>query len=234
MGRRGPKPKSKVKIEWSANFAYAVGLIATDGCLSKDGSRITFVSKDIEQIYNFLRCLDISVAIGTTKSGYNGNIAWRLQFCDGNFHFFLRSIGIHPTKSKTIGEIAISEKYFFDFLRGCFDGDGTVYSYWDKRWKSSFMYYLEFASASREYVYWLRSKITDLAGVLGHITNDGVGKTLQLKYAKRESLLIIKKMYYSTEIVCLSRKRLKIERILSIVGKQSNKAVAFDNHARVL
>jgi len=29
MGLRGPKPKGKVKLEWSANFAYAIGLLAT-------------------------------------------------------------------------------------------------------------------------------------------------------------------------------------------------------------
>ncbi len=30
MGKRGAKPQGKVKIKWSPNFAYAVGLITTD------------------------------------------------------------------------------------------------------------------------------------------------------------------------------------------------------------
>jgi hypothetical protein len=31
MGKMGPKPKGKVKIKWSANFAYAIGLLTTSG-----------------------------------------------------------------------------------------------------------------------------------------------------------------------------------------------------------
>jgi hypothetical protein len=33
-------------IEWSPRLAYAVGLIATDGCLYGDGRHIAFISKD--------------------------------------------------------------------------------------------------------------------------------------------------------------------------------------------
>lgn len=46
------KPKGKVKIEWNENFAYAIGLIVTDGSLSIDGRHINFTSKDLEQIQN--------------------------------------------------------------------------------------------------------------------------------------------------------------------------------------
>ena len=53
MGQRGAKPKGKVKIKWSADFAYAIGLIMTDGNLSPDGRHLCFTSKDIEQINNY-------------------------------------------------------------------------------------------------------------------------------------------------------------------------------------
>ncbi len=36
-------------MKWTANLAYAVGLITTDGCLSKDGRHIDLTSKDLEQ-----------------------------------------------------------------------------------------------------------------------------------------------------------------------------------------
>ena len=48
----------KVHIKWSDNFAYAIGLIASDGCLSKDGRHIYFTSKDkhlVENLKNALR-----------------------------------------------------------------------------------------------------------------------------------------------------------------------------------
>jgi|GEM_PF-6880393 len=35
MGKRGPKPKKSIEIVWSTEFAYAVGLLVTDGSLNK-------------------------------------------------------------------------------------------------------------------------------------------------------------------------------------------------------
>ncbi len=219
MGIRGPKPKAKVKIKWSASFAYAIGLIVTDGNLSQKGSSITFVSKDIEQIHNFNKCLDINIKIGIHHSGSTTNKAHRVQFKDVLFFKFLNGIGIHPAKSKTIREVRIPEKYFFDFLRGCFDGDGTVYSYWDKRWKSSFMFYVSFISASEYYVLWLQNEIYKLLNIKGHITSNGKKICRQLKYAKSDSLIIIRKMYENKNCVHLGRKKLKIDKILAIVGE---------------
>ena len=146
MGKRGPKPKGKVKIKWSADFAYAVGLITTDGCLSKSGRHILFVSTEKEQISNYMRALGIENIIGRTTSSYTNKKAFRVQFSDVLFYKFLLEIGLTPAKSLTIKQVAVPERYFFDFLRGCFDGDGCSYSYWDPRWKSSFMFYISFAS----------------------------------------------------------------------------------------
>jgi len=221
MGKRGPKPKGKVKIKWSADFAYIVGLIVTDGNLSSDGRHITFVSKDIEQINNFKKCLGLrDIKTGKNFSGYNRQFAHRVQFGDILFYNFLLSIGITPNKSKTIGRIDIPDKHFFDFLRGCFDGDGCTYSYWDPRWKSSFMFYTEFVSAGGKHISWLRETIFQKIGIYGHVTKDSKGSTYQLKYAKKESLILLKKMYYSTSNLFLSRKKLKIDKMLGIVGKR--------------
>lgn len=133
MVKLGQRPKGKVHIEWSADFAYAIGLIASGGCLSKDERHISFVSKDMDQVLNYQKCLRTSSKIGISKSGM-GIGAFRVQFSGAHFYGFLLSIGLTPAKSKTIGKLLIPDEYFFDFLRGSFDGDGGTYSYWDKRW----------------------------------------------------------------------------------------------------
>ncbi len=67
-----------------------------------------------------------------------------------------------------------------------------------------------------------------MTGVQGHITGKGKEHTVyQLKYAKKESLILLRKVYYSRQAMHLKRKRLKIEKMLSIVGEQLY-------HARVL
>lgn len=156
--RRGPKPKGKVGITWSENFAYAIGLICSDGCVYNNNRHVSLTSLDIEQLHNFNKALNIDVKI-STKKGAGGTSCTHIQFSDSLFHTFLISIGITPAKSQTIGVVKIPRKYFFDFFRGCFDGDGSFYSYYDKRWKSSFMFYFTLASASPIFLGWIRDEL---------------------------------------------------------------------------
>src|SRR3989338_2478650 len=213
------KPQNKVKIEWSPKFAYAIGLLTTDGNLSPDGRHFDFTSQDAEQLKNFMDCLGIKVKIGLKTSGFTKKKLTRIQFGDINFYRFLLTIGLMSRKSKILSGVAMPDKYFFDFLRGHFDGDGTFYSYWDPRWRSSFMFYTEFISASKTHIDWLRSQLHGFLKINGHITKDSKKSAYQLKYDKAESLKIIQKMYYKNA-VCLSRKRLKIKKALRIIGKQ--------------
>lgn len=214
----GIRPQEKVNRKWSSRLAYAIGLLATDGCLSKDGRHFDFTSKDLSQLKTFLECLGIKNKIGRKLSGYSGKSYTRVQFGDVVFYRFLLEVGLTPAKSKTLGELNIPEKYFFDFLRGAFDGDGTFYSYYDPRWKSSFMFYTVFISASYRHIQWLRNKLYEKLKIKGHITQDSKKSTYNLKYAKKESLKVLRKMYYPEDVVCLKRKRLKIERALDIVN----------------
>lgn len=132
---------------------------------------------------------------------------------------FLLSIGLMPNKTKRLGTLAIPDKYLFDFLRGHHDGDGSFYSYFDPRWRKSFMFYLQFISASPAHICWIRESLERLLGVRGHIGTSKRSSVIQLKYAKRESLVILRKLYPHPDVVCLARKRLKIERSLHIVGE---------------
>lgn len=222
MSKRGPQPKRIIDETWNANLAYAIGLIATDGCLSSDGLLVDLTSKDREQLLNFSKCVGVDFNIGN-KWNLKGDECLRIQFKNRIFYDFLLSVGLTSKKSLTMGKLKIPSKYFFDFLRGCFDGDGCFYSYWDSRWRSSHMFYLEFVSASKKHINWLREELKSRVGVFGHISKDGRDRTFQLKYAKKEAMEVIKKMYYNQKVVCLSRKKLKIQRALDIENKQQRK-----------
>lgn len=214
------KPQGKVRIEWSPEFAYAIGLLVTDGNLSPDGRHFNLTSKDIELIELFKKALNLKNKIGRKARG--GEVEKKyyvIQFGDVLFYDFCVSIGLHPKKSKTLAEIEVPRKYFLDFLRGHFDGDGTFHSYWDPRWKSSFMFYTIFLSASKAHIDWLREFIFKELGVCGHMTKAATDSTYQLKYAKAESLIVLRAMYRNKKLFSLSRKKLKIEGVLGIVGK---------------
>ncbi|MEX2514607.1 MAG: hypothetical protein WD335_00555 [Candidatus Paceibacterota bacterium] len=219
MAKPGPKPKRE-EVVWSPEVAYGVGLFVTDGCLSKDGRHLDFTSKDVEQLKNFKKCFDLNTKISYKTSGYTNKKCPRLQFSDVGLYRFFVSIGMTPAKTKTLGTIDVPDEYYFDFLRGHLDGDGCFYSYWDKRWKSSFMFYLVFAAYSELHIKWIREILRENLNVSGHLNKPSERRIFQLKFAKEESFKILKKIYYTEDIVCLSRKRLKIEKALGIMGKQ--------------
>ncbi|MEK7850229.1 MAG: hypothetical protein AAB213_05410 [Candidatus Omnitrophota bacterium] len=58
-------------IKWSKKLAYSVGLLVSDGNLSKDGRHIVFVSKDKDSVENFKFCLNLENRISVKDSGYN-------------------------------------------------------------------------------------------------------------------------------------------------------------------
>lgn len=209
--------KNILPIKWSSNLAYAVGLIATDGCLSKDGRHIDLTSKDLDQIKTFLRVLNFNYKISLKSDGRSERIYYRVQFSNAKFYKFLLRIGLTPAKSKTLGKLNIPHKYFADFLRGCLDGDGCTYSYFDRRWKNSFQLYTRFTSASSKHLKWLSSQIEILYGIKGSIRFHS--RAYGLEYAKKNSIILLNKLYYRKGLFYLERKYSKIMRALGIIGQ---------------
>lgn len=211
--------KILVDTNWNSNFAYVIGLITTDGSLSKDGRHIVFTSKDIELVNNFQKSLKTNYKVKKKNSGSNQNKIYNyIQIGDVNFFKFLIGIGLMPNKSKKMKDLLIPKKYFFDFLRGHFDGDGSFYSYWDKRWRSSYMFYTCFVSASQSHILWLKEQVNRYLHISGHITKAAKSSCYQLKYAKAESLVLLRKIYRNKQSFRLTRKYLKIIERLAIIG----------------
>lgn len=214
--KRGPKPKGAVKIAWSPEFSYAIGLITADGCLINDGRHIDFTSKDLEQVETFKTCLGLTVKTGIKHSGI-GKPYHRVQFGDVLFYNFLTKIGLTAAKSKTIKSVQIPDEYFADFLRGYFDGDGTSSSYYDSAFPESYRFYISFMSASRPFILWLQRRITQMVSIKGHLSGYKNLDYIQLRFAKREAVILQKYMYYGERVPYLKRKYLKIQRTMCII-----------------
>ena len=78
------------------------------------------------------------------------------------------------------------------------------------------MFYTELVSASKKHVLWLQKEIYKKLNIHGHITKSKNSSIYQLKYAKGESLQLLPKVYYDRNVICLGRKRRKIEKALKI------------------
>ena len=219
---RGPNPKHAARrcgsppvwATWSPSIAYAVGLIATDGNLSPDRRHLSIPSKDLDLLESLRDCLGLTNSITRHSSG-RGNIH-RLQWGDRLFYDRLLEIGLTPAKSLTLGPLAIPDQYFADFFRGCIDGDGSITTYVDRYntfKKPTYVYtrlYVSIVSASPRFVEWLRLTVRRLTGLAGELT---IRKSPRhhdiwcLRYAKAESLALLRWMYYAPEVPSLRRKR---------------------------
>lgn len=215
---RGPIASSSWALDppvWTADLAYAVGLIATDGNLSKKRGRVAIMSNDTDLLDLVRRRLRINASIRPHRGGY-GTRCHHLTWNDRGFYDWLVDVGLTPAKSLTLGPLAIPDKYFADFFRGCLDGDGSVVSYIDRHntFKSvSYVYtrlYVSIVSASFRFIEWLRTRVQHLTTVVGRVDvrrSRGRHDIWRLRYAKRESLALLRWIYYAPDVICLTRKQ---------------------------
>jgi hypothetical protein len=211
---------------WSAGVAYVVGLLATDGNLGRKKAAISIVSKDVDLLETVRRCLGLPNPIKPHRGGYSNrchHLAWR----DRSFYDWLRSVGLTPAKSLTIGALAIPDEYFADFFRGCIDGDGSLVTYTDRYHvpkNERYVYdrlYVSIVSASRAFIEWLHASLSRLLGIVGSVgvrRARGKNPIWKLRYAKAQSLRLLRWMYYSPNLPCLERKRIIAERFLAPLG----------------
>lgn len=233
---RGPSPGfgfergtavPRHRSQWSQETAYVVGLIATDGNLSRNGRSLSITSKDLDLLETVRACLDLRTRMSPAKGGY-GTTCYRVQWSDRCFYRWLVGIGLTPAKSLTLGPLAIPDEYFDDFFRGCIDGDGCIFLYTDLYHTTKdtrYVYerlYVSLVSASRPFLEWIQTTVHRLVGVSGTINTKREQDRRPisvLRYAKAESIRVIGWMYYAPDVPCLARKRVKAERFLSPLGR---------------
>jgi len=158
-------------------LAYAIGLIATDGNLSKDKRHILFTTTDRQLANTFKKYLNIkNKTMITPPSGFGKKRAYKINFGNVSFYQWLQTIGLMPKKTMLISKLNIPNKYFADFLRGHLDGDGSVFTYADRYMKykeKRYTYirlYTKFISTNFNHINWIREKINEILNIKGSLT----------------------------------------------------------------
>lgn len=119
----------------SEKSCYWAGFIAADGNVSKcNGSskiRIELSNKDYLHLENFKKCLNLNQSVKNrtriTKDKKH-NYSY-IQFCSSKIMKDLKdNFNIVEKKSLVLEPPSLIDEFFIkDFIRGYFDGDGTVY-----------------------------------------------------------------------------------------------------------
>jgi hypothetical protein len=105
---------------------YVVGLIASDGCISRDGRHVSITSADREYLETVRGMLRLENVIGKKMNGARTALSYQIQIESRHFVRFLTALGLTPKKSLTIGPLEVPDDAFPDFLRGVIDGDGCI------------------------------------------------------------------------------------------------------------
>lgn len=120
---------------WSPNMAYVLGYVAADGCIHASKDRINslifnITSKDRSHLEKIKKVLESEYKISAKFNGTKtGGVAYHIQVRNNTICNDLMNLGINQRKTHTIQPLPVPDEYFSDFIRGFFDGDGTVYLY---------------------------------------------------------------------------------------------------------
>ena len=222
MGRSGPKPKPFECPE--PVFWYLVGLIATDGCLSRDGRHIDITSANEKHLSDIRRALNLSCRVTSKGKG-----AYHIQIGSSDLYRKLQEIGLTPRKSLTLGALAVPDAEFSEFFRGVIDGDGGI-RHWRHPSNGREQWTLRISSASRPFVAWLEKTVERLWCVHGRVHEEQRGRfhpLYKLKYGKLAGRVILGKCYYPGAL-SLERKRVLAEQCLTVPVGWSKSATVPD------
>lgn len=219
----------KFNYKWNPEFAYAVGLIATDGYLSSDKRHISFTSTDLELIRTFKKCLKLTnIITKDSKSSISKKQAYRIQFGNVKLYNYLLTIGLTTNKSLTINKLNIPNDFFPDFLRGSIDGDGSIIYYKDSyntKYNPKYVYdrlFVYLISASNKHIKWLQYKIIKMINIHGSVnkilSKSQRSKTpiYRLKFSTKEAKVLLNWIYYKRKLPYLVRKHEKAKPFLQI------------------
>ena len=205
-----------------------VGLITTDGCLSKDKRHVEITAKDKSYVASLKERLGLKAGVGRKADG-KGKYAHRIQIANVTFYNFLTAIGLIPAKSLKLKALKVPYTFFRDFLRGVIDGDGSI-----RRWKHNInqheQWNLTIYSASSAFVEWLFSMTKKVLKINGRIHRCKKIKSTHrqlyiIKYGKVAAKVILKECYYPFALSLERKNRLAKECLSSYKGWETSKTV---------
>ena len=118
-------------------MAYVLGVIYTDGNLipgsrrdskyKNRSSRFSVSQKEPELLEKVLALMDCNATLYRTKQRLTGNPLYSFHVNEEEMYNDLLKLGLTPKKSLTMQFPCVPDQYLRDFIRGCWDGDGSVY-----------------------------------------------------------------------------------------------------------
>lgn len=215
-----------VKYSFDKNFfktidtqekAYWLGFIYADGCVEKHGLSILLSTDDIDHIEKFKNDLKSTHPIASRAQPIKdkGKIvriqnSSRIRISSIELAADLIRLGVFYNKSKILkfpNEDQVPAKFIHHFMRGYFDGDGSI---WKSINKSKVNYCYGFSLiSSNEFVMSYTEKLKELIDIpLSPIIPTNTDGISFIRYRDRSILKKIYNFLYTDSTVFLDRKKL--------------------------
>lgn len=181
--------KEKIKVDEyyfksidTEDKAYFLGLMYADGSVSKNVFYLKLKDEDI--IQKFKKCLNTEADIKTVNNHYILTIS-RQKMCED-----LISHGCFINKTKSIRFPNLREDLIRHFIRGFYDGDGSLILSKEK-WHNS----LNFTSGSIVFLEQLQEKLKSIAITNGGISKEKKCNVWHLRYGGKQVHIILDWLY---------------------------------------
>jgi hypothetical protein len=124
---------------WSNEMAYVLGVIFTDGHINpgskRDPSqkttskspRLVIGQKEPELLNKISKLMNCDMKLRHRKKRGIAGELYVFDISSEKIYDDLINLGLSPHKSKTIGFPNIPQEFVRHFIRGCWDGDGSIY-----------------------------------------------------------------------------------------------------------
>ncbi len=205
---------------WSPNMAYILGFIFADGCLVeyRNGYHgLDITSKDLNHLRLIKEKLNAEHKIGKKERGF------RLQIRNRDIYNDLIKLGLTPRKSKIISFPEIPKRYSFHFIRGLFDGDGSVMVWRESRWRHTWQIRTSFTSGCQRFLQDLERYLRNSVDLLEDKVSP-VKRGYHLRYVSMSGCIALYKfMYQGNTNLYLKRKKDKFELFLSLKSNEKTK-----------
>ena len=202
----------------TAEKAYWLGFIVADGGVLPEGNNlrlaIMLAHRDKNHLEKFKEAIssDAPIDVGVTKLNGQSYPYAKVRINSTDFCVSLMEHNVLPNKSTNEKvPTGLPEKFYKDFIRGFFDGDGS-FSYWYDKQRKQFVRAFNVVG-SHEIVSWIHTILSSMFKIRATVRQDG--RIYRIDINSEETEKIMDWLYEGADVY-LQRKHDKYEEWLSL------------------
>ena len=194
-------------------MAYVLGFWYADGNMRHEKSyRVRFSSNDGNHLIEVRNLMSSNSPLMWESKG----ICQTFAVMSKKLYFDLRKLGGRPAKSNILSFPKMPEKYIRDFIRGYFDGDGSVHKITFKATKNGKYYTLirsNFTCGSKNFLESLSYTLHFMEGFPKKRVWQYGEHQFKLAYSQADTFKLLQYMYYEGHVGSLKRKAVYVNSI---------------------